>query len=75
MTTGNKGAGAAQIKATRYNVYCDAKLCEQGERALWTAPRNGTHPLLAYTRRGTVPIRLGKQIIDPERVATYEVRP
>ena len=25
--------------------------------------------------RGTVPIRLGKQIIDPKCVATYKVRP
>ncbi|KAK9833478.1 hypothetical protein WJX81_008427 [Elliptochloris bilobata] len=65
---------AAQVAATRYNAYCDTQQCSgQGERALWTSARNGSHPLQGYSRRSTVPIKLGKQIVDPERVASYEV--
>ena len=58
----------------RYNAYCDLPECgAEGDLALWAGRGNGSHPLLAYTRRGSVAIKLGKTIVDPERMAAYEV--
>jgi len=48
-----------------------------GERDLDVWRRRGRgepHPLLRYGWRSELPIALGKDMADPERVATYEVR-
>jgi hypothetical protein len=69
----------AQVNVERYDVYltpeAEAALPADaaGEVALWRA---GTrpHPLMQYGVRNVAPLRLGKGLIDPDFVASYEAR-
>jgi hypothetical protein len=69
----------AQVKVERFDVFltpeAEAALPAgaAGELALWRAGAR-PHPLTHYGIRSVGPIKLGKGLIDPERVASYEAR-
>ncbi len=69
----------AQVKVERFDVFltpeAEAALPAgaSGELALWRAGAH-PHPLTHYGIRSVGPIKLGKGLIDPERVASYEAR-
>jgi len=73
---------AAQVSLERYDAFSDLDPAVRpqppgGERDLDLWRRRGRgepHPLLRYGWRSELPIALGKDMADPDRVATYEVR-
>jgi len=72
-------ARPAQVKVERYDVYltpeAEAALPAgaAGEVDLWRAGVR-PHPLTQYGVRNVAPLKLGKGLIDPEFVASYEAR-
>jgi len=70
------------VSVERYDAFSDLDPAVRpqppgGERDLDVWRRRGRgepHPLLRYGWRSELPIALGKDMADPERVATYEVR-
>jgi len=74
-----RAARPAQVKVERYDVYltpeAEAALPAgaAGEVDLWRAGVR-PHPLTQYGVRNVAPLKLGKGLIDPEFVASYEAR-
>ncbi len=71
-----------QVTVMRYDAFSERDPAVQnaslpGERdlSLWLQRAPGEpHPLQLYRWRSARPITLGKNMVDPERVAAYEVR-
>lgn len=89
MVLGSPQAGAAdsvramQINVERYDVFLtpevDASLPGgAGEVSLWRTGARGAppkqHPLSLYGTRSVGAIKLGKGLVNPERIAAYEAR-
>ena len=86
MVLGLPEAGAAdsvrvmQINVERYDVFLtpevDASLPGgAGEVSLWrTGAPPKQHPLSLYGTRSVGAIKLGKGLVNPERIAAYEAR-
>ena len=73
-----------QVKVERYNVFLTPEavaLLPKGEPevGLWRLRGRGAkhaeHPLKLYGIRSVGPIKLGKGLVVPERIAAYEVCP